>query len=922
MNNQELAVSLIDYYIAFLSHEKTKFIISDDPENLVFLSENYIAEIVKSIKQKGYRNFDLFQIIKDEEVVARIKELIEKTQSEIEKSFKLAFAFPVFKDKEKSAYCALSKYDLDLKKDGKLVICPEEINKKFIEKLKEIDPQNKKIQELEILTQREDHTKDFEFYLTFLEIFAGLSHIHLLPLPEPLSSCAVGFTLLNNFKKLKDRLILKNKDYETTYKDKTTSNEKLVDLNEEQLGFIYIYPDSYYTKNLCSDLKKIKNKIKSDRQMEKKICQLWDYKTKTFNRNNQYRYAFLENELTRSQQEAYNTIINNFLSLIEGPPGTGKTQLIVTFAADMMLANKKVVITSTNNKAVDNVYQKLKEFDEKNKSHFKTGKILRGYSRLGSESYIKEFAKELKEFIDEVKQIPDEKIEENINSLTNEVNILRDFIDKYYQIKQISYDEYKEYFKDSQLMEDFVREQLKTLKYLIERLNKWYLNLFPINLLIGKKYKEDLAKFCDEKGLCLPSLRDRKYLSCKEIYNREKDTLDLLDKLCELNLIKKEFKNLTEKVKILINENEEDIDKLFELARKFYYIRKKELNYWQLANDKDWISKIKDWISKIDSNKIKINKGQLWGLEDYIFKYAPVLITTALSSPVICKPAVDLIDYVIVDEAAQTLFCYTFSLFIRGKQFVAIGDNNQLGPVVTKKDYISLPQNIKPYLSCDKSVYDVIEAITNKTSFIRLKEHFRCARPIIEFCDKLIKYDLEIKTEAEKLEIKNSRISHLFKQHLAFIDVKGRSRGNKSKYNEEEIKVIVDLISELSNEIKLEQVGVIAPFRLQIEKLKERMKDFKELALGTIHTFQGEEKDIIILSCVCGNAKEFQNSRLLPDKRLMNVAVSRARKHLIVVGNKEAIEHIPDDGIRKSPIKELLNHISKEGIVVNGDIFK
>ncbi|PMP63749.1 MAG: hypothetical protein C0197_01885 [Caldimicrobium thiodismutans] len=915
MNNQELAESLIDYYIAFLSPEKTKFIIPDDPENLVFLSEDHIAEILKAIKQKGYRNFDLFQIIKDEEVVARIKELIEKTQLEIEESFKLAFAFPVFKDKEKSAYCALSKYDLEIK-DGKLVICPKEINKEFIEKLKEIDPQNKKIQELEILTQREDHTKDFEFYLTFLEIFAGLSHIHLLPLPEPLSLCVVGFTLLNNFKKLKDRLILKNKDYEPTYKDKIISNENPVDLSEEQLGFIYIYPATHYTIKLCSDLERIKDKIESDRQIEEKISQLWDYKTKIFNRNNQYRYAFLENELTCSQQEAYNTIINNLLSLIEGPPGTGKTQLIATFAAEMMLANKKVVITSTNNKAVDNVYQKLKEFDEKNKSHLKTGKILRGYARLGSESYIKEFAKELSEFIDEVKQIPDEKIEENINSLTKEVNILRDFIDKYYQIKQISYDEYKEYFKDFQLMEDFDREQLKTLKYLIERLNKWYLNLFPINLLIGKKYKEDLAKFCDEKGLCLPSFRDRKNLSCKEIYNREKDTLDILNKLCELNLIKKEFKNLTEKVKILINENEEDIDKLFELARKFYYLRKRELNYWQLANDKDWIS-------KIDSNKIKINEGQLWGLEDYLFKYAPVLITTALSSSAICKPAVDLIDYVIVDEAAQTLFCYTFSLFIRGKQFVAIGDNNQLGPVVTKKDYISLPQNIKPYLSCDKSVYDVIEAIiTNKSSHVRLKEHFRCARPIIEFCNNLIKYGLEIKTEAEKLEIKNSRISHLFEQHLAFIDVKGRSRGNKSKYNEEEIKVIVDLISELSNEIKLEQVGVIAPFRLQIDKLKERMKDFKDLAVGTIHTFQGEEKDIIILSCVCGNAKEFQNSILLSDKRLMNVAVSRARKHLIVVGNKEAIEHIPDDGIRKSPIKELLNHISKKGIVVNGGIFK
>ncbi len=903
IDNRKLAIDLIDHYLNFLSFEKNKFLIPEDNENIVFLPENCIAEILESIKNKGYGNFDLFQVINDEELSAKIKELIEKINEEPESELKIAFAFPVIKIKDKNFYYAFSKMELNLY-EGKLFITSREFNKEFIETFKKQSNFANK-DEIKIPEDGKDHKEDFEFFITIIELFAGLSHLHVITLPEPFSAGIVTFSIINSIRKIKERLIGKKNQEEIS--SKIVSKENMKDLDEEKLGIIYIYPTENYTQKIRYDLQKIKENF--DEETVNKISLLWnhEYKRNAEDASLSF-FPILYDNLTKSQKEAYNSMIKNMFSLIEGPPGTGKTHLIAIFAADMILDNKKTIITSTNNKAVDNVYQKLKEFDEKNKHYLKTGKILHGYVRLGSSNYVKSFVEHLFTFINELEQLTPQEIEENIAQLSKEVATLESFFEKYTLKKNFSNAEFENYFKDTSSIKKFDYGHLSTFTYLLKKLNTWYANLFPFSLLVGKKYKEALEQFCEEKGLILPALKDKRYLSCKEIYLREKNTSSFLERVSEFNKLEREIEILAEEVQNLIQENTNDIEQLFKKAGEIYYFRKRELKYWQLANDKKWLT-------KIEEKKAFIEKGQFWGLEDYLFKLAPVIITTALTSPAVCKPDVDIIDYVIVDEAAQTHFCYTFSLFIRGKHFIAIGDDNQLGPVITNIDYIPLI-DIEPHLTCDKSVYEVVKALTNY-KYTGLKEHFRCAKSIIEFCNELINYGLIIETTEDRLDIKHSPISNIFEKNLTFIDVRGHSRGKQSKYNEEEINKIVDLIHELAAQIDLKQVGIIAPYRLQVEKLKNRLKNFKNLTIGTVHTFQGEERDIIILSCVCGSAEEFQRSKLLTEKKLINVAVSRARKHLIVVGNKDAIESISETGGFVSPIKKLLNHILKQGAIIS-----
>ncbi len=589
IDNKKLATDLINYYLDFFSFERNKFIIPEDNENIVFLPEDCIVKILENIKNKGYGNFDLFQVINDEELSAKIKELIEKINEEPESELKIAFAFPVIKNKDKNFYYAFSKMELNLC-EGKLFITSREFNKEFIETFrKQSNFANK--DEIKIPEDGKDHKEDFEFFITIIELFAGLSHFHVITLPEPFSAGIVTFSIINSIRKIKERLIGKKNQEEIS--SKIVSKENMKDLDEEKLGIIYIYPTENYTQKIRYDLQKIKENF--DEETVNKISLLWnhEYKRNTEDASLSF-FSILYDNLTISQKEAYNSMIKNMFSLIEGPPGTGKTHLITIFAANMILHNKKTIITSTNNKAVDNVYQKLKEFDEKNKHYLRTGKIIHGYVRLGSSNYVKSFVENLFTFINELKQLTTTEIEENITQISREIAILENFLEKYTLKKNFSNAEFKDYFKDISSNKNFDYGNLLTFTYLLKQLNTWYANLFPFSLLLGKRYKEALQQFCEEKGLILPVLKDIKYLSCKEIYLREKNTLNFLERALEYNKLEREIEKLAEEVQKLIQENTNDIEQLFRKAGEIYYFRKRELKYWQLANDKNWLNQIEE----------------------------------------------------------------------------------------------------------------------------------------------------------------------------------------------------------------------------------------------------------------------------------------------------------------------------------------
>jgi len=185
----------------------------------------------------------------------------------------------------------------------------------------------------------------------------------------------------------------------------------------------------------------------------------------------------------------------------------------------------------------------------------------------------------------------------------------------------------------------------------------------------------------------------------------------------------------------------------------------------------------------------------------------------------------------------------------------------------------------------------------------RLTDHFRCQPEIIAICDALCDYGLRVHTRRQR-----SSPPVAFLQHpVSFIDLVGeQERLGGSWQNGVELNLTLELFLALTNAgIDPSDIAVITPYRGQLEQLRKQfvrmnipldpsieMFDLEEgtvpagrgAALGTVHRFQGGERSIVLFSSVVTRRASLG---FLDDREnLLNVAVSRARHHLITLGNR------------------------------------
>ena len=120
-----------------------------------------------------------------------------------------------------------------------------------------------------------------------------------------------------------------------------------------------------------------------------------------------------------------------------------------------------------------------------------------------------------------------------------------------------------------------------------------------------------------------------------------------------------------------------------------------------------------------------------------------------------------------------------------------------------------------------------------------------------------------------------------------------REEGSPSFFNPEEIFHVLEYMKQLIDHgIDEDDIGVITPYRRQVQKLKRRLEDrgWGDVTVGTTEEFQGQERKVIIVSTVRSNP-EFVNLDLkhrlgfLADAKRFNVSITRSRALLIIVGN-------------------------------------
>ena len=250
---------------------------------------------------------------------------------------------------------------------------------------------------------------------------------------------------------------------------------------------------------------------------------------------------------------------------------------------------------------------------------------------------------------------------------------------------------------------------------------------------------------------------------------------------------------------------------------------------------------------------------------------------------------------VIIDEAGQAMEPACWIPIIKSEKVIFAGDHCQLSPTIKSNE------------AAKKGLSNTLmEKMVNQypQSVVLLEEQYRMNRSIMEYSSEVF-YN-------GKLKAHDSVATHLLyddDKPLLFIDTAGASFEEKSEghsiSNPEEasfiLKQLETLVQELSPRYSIEDfptIAVISPYKQQIVQIKELFQHsldidkFKsKISINTIDSFQGQERDVVIISMARSNDEGIIG--FLADIRRMNVAMTRARKKLIVVGDSATLSRLP-----------------------------
>ena len=277
----------------------------------------------------------------------------------------------------------------------------------------------------------------------------------------------------------------------------------------------------------------------------------------------------------------------------------------------------------------------------------------------------------------------------------------------------------------------------------------------------------------------------------------------------------------------------------------------------------------------------------------------PVWITTA-QSPQSIPMLPDIFDILVIDEATQCTITNILPLIYRAKRLAVIGDPEQLPAIPNIGP--AAESALAAKFGIDESLLNVIGHAENdlykaavrclpggRHDVIALQEHYRSHPLIIGFSNRHV-YQRTLKIRTDPAHVANLPFgSSVHGQHISGHCIRGQF--NSSWQNPPETEAVCNLVGRLrqSPEARSRSLGIVTPFRAQMEAIAERLQSLQlsdGITVGTAHTFQGDERDIMIFSPVVaagigeGAARWVENP-----KNLINVAVTRARLALFVVAD-------------------------------------
>ena len=605
--------------------------------------------------------------------------------------------------------------------------------------------------------------------------------------------------------------------------------------------------------------------------------------------------------LSDSQEDVIKKIEENDFLAVYGPPGTGKSQTIVNLVSHLIASGKSVLVASRMDKAVDVVADRLNSLNAPYLA-----------LRAGRANYQKMLNFKLEDllsnkvdldsgFADAVMAEP-----EDMKNLIGEITRLEEGAGKIFSLeKRYSeiYDEKtetKEAIGESEIIKNALSlEEVEQVKKLLEALEKYerkHKKNFLDKIFENIKLKK-IKKILNLKGKIKASeisSRLAMELDLELLEAKLREIENKIYKIGNLHQILKKIKSLRKKqqklaVDILKNKRRTALKNILcdQQKRQRLMIHSKSL-VSRKVNQQNRLLEKEDF-------KPLLNAFPCWCVTTY-----------AISNSLPLKPA--LFDVVIIDEASQCDIASCFPILFRARKAVIVGDDKQL-PHLSFLEKAKEQSFLNQYNIEDRyqllwrfrtnSMFDVANYYSTTPTL--LDEHFRSPKPIIEFSNrefyggriKVMKPYFDTVSPIEVIEVKEAKVDMDVTRNLAECEAI--------------IKKVQDLIyeNEKDPENKPVSIGIISPFRGQVELIKKAViKVFSqetiqkhEIEVGTAHTFQGDERDIMLMSWAIAQNSHSQSLMFLQKPNLFNVAITRARKRLINFISKP-INELPEGLLR------------------------
>ncbi|KAM7414762.1 hypothetical protein PAMA_019532 [Pampus argenteus] len=296
-----------------------------------------------------------------------------------------------------------------------------------------------------------------------------------------------------------------------------------------------------------------------------------------------------------------------------------------------------------------------------------------------------------------------------------------------------------------------------------------------------------------------------------------------------------------------------------------------------------------------------------------ILKSADVILSTNTGAcndgPLKFLPA-EYFDWVVMDECAQALESSCWIALLRARKCILAGDYKQLPPTIKSQKAASKGLSL--------SLMERLIQMYGESVVRMLTVQYRMNSAIMEWASKeMYQGRLTAHTSVERHLLKDLPGVTCVEETstpLLLIDTAGcglsemEVTDEQSKGNQGEVDIVELHIKALTEAgVKAKDIAVIAPYNLQVDLLRQKLSErHPELEIKSVDGFQGREKEAVVLSLVRSNRKG--EVGFLAEDRRINVAVTRARRHIAVVCDTQTVQN-------HAFLKSLINHMTEFGEV-------